>query len=24
VFGTRRRHEKVIEAEYTVKSNDEQ
>ncbi len=24
VFGTRRRHEKVIEAEYTVKSDDEQ
>jgi len=24
VFGTRRRHEKVIEAEYTVKSDDDQ
>ena len=24
VFGTRRRHEKVIEAEYTVRSEDDQ
>jgi membrane protein implicated in regulation of membrane protease activity len=24
VFGTRRRHERVIEAEYTVKSDDDQ